>query len=182
LRRRKSILAILGAIIGWGIFAYKLSTWFPVIEDWLVGSPTPSRDMPGPTNTPDPDTPFMSCRDDALENGVGEVLDEWLDSIESEELRETCLRVPDWAARVEQVQAAYDECPEPVGPQLVQLRVLEGEYLDEFVRLMDMVILCCDAKPNCDPDTVRDHLNRTGELQKSISQQVDAYNAAHADN
>lgn len=144
-----------------------------------VSAPTRATEVP--TNTPDADTRFLSCRDDVLENGSAEVLDEWLNSMESEELDETCLKVPDWAARVRQGKAAYERCPEPVDSQLVQLRVYEREFLDELFLCADMVIPCCDGQKNCNLDTAFGHCDRMVELDKLASQQVDDYNAAHAD-
>jgi len=145
---------------------------------WNGSPPVPT---PGPAKTPDGDARFLSCRDDVFQNGSSEVLDELMSSMESEEMAETCLKVPDWAARLREAKASYDSCPDPLGPQLVQLRFLEGEYLEEFFLCVHMLIPCCDREADCNLDAAIGHCDRMAELDKAASRQVDAYSAAHAD-
>lgn len=144
-------MAILaGVILGWACVGYPLFRG-------LMGTLGPV--------TPPPDAGYLSCHQGVRKNVDEEVYQPFYRT----EATEACVSMPDWAGRLRELQTAYDGCPDPVDPQLIQGRAYVAEWFDEFLLVMEMATNCCDGNADCDPDGVEAHWERVKELDKLMS-------------
>lgn len=115
-----------------------------------------------------PDTRFLSCAGIVYEHVQEDVVEELWDPVEREDVHELCYKLPDWAGRLRELKSTYDNCPDPVDPQLVRLQAHLSEMYDELLQAMDMLVECCDDEAECDLEGIEAHWNRVEELSDLV--------------